>query len=317
MSFQHPHDEPQPYPLILRTRSYAWWRPVVGLLLLGATMILFGPVLAVPVFALAVAVDHEGSFTDAFNEMLSLETVTWQNMLFLNIALAALIPATWFVVRFLHGLAPRWLSSVLPGIRWKFLWACFGLSVVAIVASVVVSAFLPSDPNDLGASVNDWTGRMTAIAVVVAVTTPLQALGEEYAFRGYLFQAFGALTRRPWIAVVLTSLLFAGAHGGQNLPLFIDRLVFGLMAGYVVLRTGGLEAGIALHVWNNLAAFGFALLLGDIDETLNVSGVPWSNILLTLSQNGIYLVLVLLVAHRMGITSRSTPPVLVPTTPHV
>ncbi len=317
MSFQHPHDVPQPYPLILRTRSYAWWRPVVGLLLVVLTMFVFGPVLVMPLLAVSVAVDHEGTFRDAFNAALSLETVTWQNMLFLNMALALLVPATWVIIRLVHGLAPRWLSSVLPGIRWKFLGACFGLSVVAILASVVVSAFLPSDPNDLGATVNDWTGRMTAIAVVVAVTTPLQALGEEYAFRGYLLQAFGALTRRPWIAVVLTSLLFAVAHGGQNLPLFLDRFVFGLMAGYVVLRTGGLEAGIALHIWNNLIAFGFALVLGDIDDALNVSSVPYSNILLTVTQNGVYLLLVLLVARRMGITSRTTPPVLVPTTPPV
>lgn len=323
MSFEHPHDVPQPYPLILRTRSYAWWRPIVGIVLVGFSMFLFGPVLALPVLAVAVAVDHDGSFAAAFERALSLEAVTWQGLLYLNLALALLVPATWFIVRVVHGMAPRWVMSVRPGIRWRFFWACFGLALVAILASVVVSAFLPSDPNDLGATTNEWTGRMTAIAVVVLVTTPLQALGEEYVFRGYLMQAFGALTRRPWIAVVLTSLLFAVAHGGQNLPLFLDRFVFGLMAGYVVLRTGGLEAGIALHIWNNLVAFGLALALGNIDDTLNVSEVSWSNIPLTITQNGVYLLLVLLVARRMGITSRTRPPeveeapVLAPTTPHV
>lgn len=317
MSFQHPHDEPQPYPLILRTRSYAWWRPVVGMLLVVAAMFLFGPVLALPLLGLAVALDHEGSFADAFEQALQLDTVTWQGLMYLNLALAFLIPATWLVVRFVHGLAPRWLMSVRPGIRWRFFWACFGLSLVAIAASVVVSGFLPADPNGLEASPNEWTGRLAAIGVVVLLTTPLQAMGEEYLFRGYLLQAFGALTRRPWIAVVLTSLLFAVAHGVQNAPLFLDRFAFGLMAGYVVLRTGGLEAGIALHIWNNLIAFGLALALGDIDDTLNVSEVGWSNLPLTLTQNGVYLVLVLLVARRMGITSRTAPPVLVPTTPHV
>lgn len=317
MSFLHPHEEPQPYPLILRTRSYAWWRPVVGMLLVVAAMFLFGPVLALPLLGLAVALDHEGSFADAFEQALQLDNVTWQGLMYLNLALAFLIPATWLVVRFLHGLAPRWLMSVRPGIRWRFFWACFGLSLVAIAASVVVSAFLPADPNDLGASPNEWTGRLAAIGVVVLLTTPLQAMGEEYLFRGYLLQAFGALTRQPWIAVVVTALLFAVAHGVQNAPLFLDRFAFGLVAGYVVLRTGGLEAGIALHIWNNLIAFGLALTLGNIDDTLNVSEVGWSNLALTITQNGVYLVLVLLVARRMGITSRSTPPVLVPTTPHV
>jgi len=323
MSFLHPHDEPQPYPLILRTRSFAWWRPLVGILLVGLSMFLLGPVMLLPVLGVAVALDHQGTFGDAFEAALTMDTVTWQGLLYLNLALAFLVPATWFVVRVLHGLAPRWLMSVRPGIRWRFFWACLGLAVVAILASVIVSAFLPTDPNDLGAPANDWTGRMTAIAVVVLVTTPLQAMGEEYLFRGYLMQAFGALTRQPWVAVVLTSVLFALAHGVQNVPLFLDRFTFGLMAGYVVLRTGGLEAGIALHIWNNLIAFGLALTLGNIDDTLNVSEVSWSNIPLTITQNGVYLVLVLLVARRMGITSRTQPPdvegapVLAPTTPHV
>ena len=28
------------------------------------------------------------------------------------------------VVRVVHRLRPRWLSSVLPGMRWKFFFAC-------------------------------------------------------------------------------------------------------------------------------------------------------------------------------------------------
>jgi membrane protease YdiL (CAAX protease family) len=220
---------------------------------------------------------------------------------------------------------PRWLMSVRPGIRWGFFWACFGIAPVAMLAQVVVGALLPQDPNDLGGSVNDLTSRIVSLGIVVLLTTPLQAIGEEYAFRGYLMQAFGALTRRPWIAVVLSATVFALAHGLQNPPLFLDRFAFGLMAGYVVLRTGGLEAGIALHIWNNLVAFGFALLLGNIDDILNVTEVSWWNIPLTITQNGVYLVLVLLVARRMGVGDRSTPPaesapsppVLLPTTPPV
>lgn len=337
MSFQHPHDVPQPYPLILRTRTFLGWQPIPGVLLLILSMFVLGPVLMLPVLAVAVAVDHEGSFGDAFEAALKLDPVSWQGLLYLNLALAFLVPATWFVVRFLHGLAPRWLSSVRPGFRWRFFWACFGLSVVAILASIIVSAFLPADPNDLEASLNDWTGRLTAIALVVAVTTPLQAMGEEYLFRGYLMQAIGSFW--SWVceacgvtvrnsrtvgvvtAIVLTSLLFALAHGVQNAPLFLDRFAFGLMAGYVVLRTGGLEAGIALHIWNNLFAFGLALAFGNIDDTLKVSEVGWSNILLTITMNGVYLLLVLRLGRRMGITALSNPPpgvpVLAPATPPV
>jgi uncharacterized protein len=324
-ALRHPHPEPRSYPLMLRTWNYRAWKPVLGLVLLVLGMLLVVPVLLLPVLAGLVALDHHGSFSRAFDDAVSLEHVTWQGMLYLNLALAGLIPVTWAIVRVVHRLRPRWLTSVRPGLRWRFFWACFGLALVAMFAQLLVGALLPTDPNDLGASPNHITSRIVALGLVVLFTTPLQAIGEEYAFRGYAMQAFGALTRRPWIAIVLSATLFALAHGIQNAPLFLDRLAFGLMAGYVVYRTGGLEAGIALHIWNNLVAFGFALLLGNIDDSLNVTEISWWNIPLTITQNGVYLVLVLLVARSMGLSSRTSPPgvppeqapVLVPRTPPV
>jgi uncharacterized protein len=321
MSLVHPHPEPRTYPLMLRTWTYVWWRPALGLLLLVLGMLVVVPLALLPMLAATVALDHQGSFSHAFEQAANLDHVTWQGMLYLNLTLAGLVLVTWFIVRFVHRMRPRWLMSVKPGIRWKFFWACFGLAVVAIVAQVILGALLPTDPNDLGASANAITSKTVALAAVILFTTPLQAMGEEYGFRGYAMQAFGALTRRPWIAVVLSATLFALAHGVQNAPLFLDRFAFGLMAGYVVLRTGGLEAGIAMHIWNNLVAFGFALLLGNIDDSLNVSEISWWNIPLTITQNGVYLVLVLLVARQMGITNTTSPPVepavLVPTSPPV
>ena len=46
-------------------------------------------------------------------------------------------------------------------------------------------------------------------------------------------------------------------------PIFFDRFAFGLVAGMLVILTGGLEAGIAMHVLNNWLAFGIALAFGD------------------------------------------------------
>lgn len=312
MSFQDSTEEPRPYPLVLRTAAYRWWQPTLGLLLAVLSFALFAPLIGQLIAAVAVAVDHEGSFNDAMTRTIKVDPVTWQGLLYLNLLLAGLVPATWGIVRFVHGVSGKWLMSVRPGIRWRYFWACFGLAVVAVLAQLLLGTVLPGDVNALDGSPNKVTGAVLAMAAVVALTTPFQAMGEEYFFRGYLMQAFGALTRRPWIAVVVTSLLFALAHGVQNAPLFLDRFTFGLMAGYVVLRTGGLEAGIALHVWNNLFAFGLALGIGNIDETLHVDEVSWANLPLSLTQNLLYLVMVLWMANRMGITSRTDRPVLPP-----
>jgi membrane protease YdiL (CAAX protease family) len=202
---------------------------------------------------------------------------------------------------------------VVPKMRWRFLLVCLGLSFLALLASVVVGMFVPGDDTSVLGPVNEFTTTTALIALVVVVTTPFQAAGEEYLFRGYLLQAFGSLVRRPdvaaWVAVVVTSLLFAVAHGGQNFPLFFDRFMFGLIAGWLVIRTGGLEAGIALHILNNFLAFGLALTFGDLTESLTVSEVSWWNIPVTLTQEGVYALMVVMVARRMGLQRRTRPPV--------
>ena len=77
--------------------------------------------------------------------------------------------------------------------RWKFFFACLGLSVVALVASLVVGALLPHDANELsGDAQRADRPAWSRPAIVILLTTPLQAIGEEYAFRGYLMQAFGS-----------------------------------------------------------------------------------------------------------------------------
>ena len=43
------------------------------------------------------------------------------SMLYLNLWLASLTLVAWFVVRVVHRLRPRWLSSVLPGMPLEVL----------------------------------------------------------------------------------------------------------------------------------------------------------------------------------------------------
>ena len=76
---------------------------------------------------------------------------------------------------------------------------------------------------------------------------------------------------------------------GQSPPVFFDRFAFGIVAGILVIRTGGLEAGIAMHVLNNFLAYGVALAFGDMATTLNPTGGSWWSIPVTLTQSLVYL----------------------------
>jgi membrane protease YdiL (CAAX protease family) len=295
---------------MLRTWEYAAWRPAVGILLLGLGMLVVLPVLCLPILVIGVLIEGgDRDFLDAMASAVSFQQLTPSALLYLNLTLGGLILWTWGLIRALHSMRPRWLSSVVPKLRWSFLLICLGLSLVALVAQLVVGAFLPASANpDVTAEVNGLTGTTIALIVIVLLTTPLQAAGEEYVFRGYLMQAVGSLSRRRWVALLVTSTLFAMAHGVQNFPLFFDRFMFGLIAGWLVIRTGGLEAGIALHVLNNYLAFGLAIAFGDLDETLNITEVSWWNIPVTLTQSLVYAGLVAYVAARMRLQTRTRPP---------
>ncbi|WP_372729626.1 lysostaphin resistance A-like protein [Nocardioides sp.] len=193
---------------------------------------------------------------------------------------------------------------------------CFGLAIIALLATVAVSSLVPEagGGEELAGPLNDVTTTMLHFVVVVVLLTPLQAAGEEYAFRGYITQVFGGLLSGRWgmvVAVTVPASLFALSHGAQSAPVFIDRFAFGVVAGLLVILTGGLEAGIAMHVLNNLLAFGLALAYGDMGETLNATGGTWWMIPVTLTQSLVFLSLVLWAARRQGLGTVTQRAVLV------
>jgi membrane protease YdiL (CAAX protease family) len=300
------------YHQIHRGGLLGWWRPVVGMVALTAVMLVAVPVIWQVPFALGLALTrHEVG--PGMSRLLDLGDPTPLGLAYLNLVLASAIPVTWLIIRVVHGLRPRWLASVLPRIRWKWLGICLGLSFVGLFATLIVSSLVPSsaEGGEVSGHLNDFGTTTQQFALVVLLLTPLQAAGEEYAFRGYLTQAFGGLFRTPYAAVLGPAVLFALAHGAQSVPVFLDRFAFGVVAGVLVILTGGLEAGIAMHVLNNWLAFGLALAYGDMSSTLNPTGGSWWSIPVTLTQSLVYLLMVVWVARRRGIETVTNPAILV------
>ena len=300
------------YHEVLRGGRPGRWRPLVGFLAFVAAMVLVVPLLLQIPLVTYLGLTGDDVLGD-LERTLDLDNPTPLGLAYLNLVLAGAIPVTWLLVRYLHGLRPRWLASVMPRLRWRYLLVCLGLSLVALLATLLVSAVLPAQDTgvEMTGELNDFTRTTRDFLLVVLFLTPLQAAGEEYAFRGYLAQTFGGLFRSRVAAVVVPSILFALAHGvGQSAPIFFDRFAFGLVAGTLVILTGGLEAGIAMHVLNNWLAFGIALAYGDMGSSLNPTGGSWWTIPVTLTQSLTYLALALWVARRMGLRTRSEPAVL-------
>ncbi|MCW2834084.1 MAG: Abortive infection protein [Nocardioides sp.] len=288
------------------------WRPLVGIMLLAIAVVVLAPLVAlVPLIAVLVATGEPVGA--GIESTWDLEDVTPMGLAYVNLILASAIPVTILINLALHGLAPGWLVSVARRVRWRFFLACFGLSVLALIATVVVSSLVPQSGSgaELSGHANAFTTTTRNFLLVVLILTPLQAAGEEFAFRGYLMQALGGLFPSRALAVVLSALLFALAHGfAQDLPIFVDRFAFGLVAGALVILTGGLEAAIAMHVLNNFLAFGLALAFADMSSALNPTGGSWWSLPGTLTQSLVYLALATWLARRMGLATTATPAVL-------
>jgi membrane protease YdiL (CAAX protease family) len=296
-----------PYYRIHEAGRPGWQRAAAGVVTALIGLFVVASLVALVPFVLWYAATG-ADVSASLNRLVDLNHPTPAGLAYLNLTLSMMIPISWGINRFVHGLMPRWLASIAPRLRWRFLLACLGVAIVALFATLLVSAVVPGQSDDVGGHVNAFTSTTRDYLLVLLFLTPFQAAGEEYLFRGYLTQAFGGMFHRAWVAIVVPAFLFGLAHGlGQSIPVFFDRFAFGLVAGALVVLTGGLEAGIAMHVLNNWLAFGLALAYGDMASTLNPTGGTWWSIPVTLTQSLVYLGLAVLVARRMGLATTVDP----------
>jgi membrane protease YdiL (CAAX protease family) len=112
------------------------------------------------------------------------------------------------------------------------------------------------------------------------VTYFVQGPAEELLFRGWLLPVIGA-RYRPWIGVLVSSLIFSLAHGGSHgitLLGFLNLFLFGVFAAVYALAEGGLWGIGAWHaVWN----WAMGDLLGFASD-----GTPHSGLLSSVKANG-------------------------------
>lgn len=239
-----------------------------------------------------------GRSYDQATAVLDPDHLTPAGLALLNVSLAGIIPVVVLTAWLVNGLAPRFLLTVVGRIRWAWFGICLGVAVGVFVITALVAELVPGADETTGPSVHLSTGTVVAYVLVILFLTPLQAAGEEFAFRGYLMPAIRAAVPWRWVAVVGSAAVFAAAHGVQNAPLFVDRLAFGLLAGWLAIRTGGIESGIALHVINNFFAFGSAVATGTIAGAASASSAPWSELIVTATQTLVALGLVTWAARR-------------------
>lgn len=262
------------YPQLLRSPPPRPWQPVLGLALAATIGVATSVAVILAVLAVAAAV---GEVADPTSPA-ALSPGSPLGLLANNLVLAMLVPASVLAVVVVHRRPVGWLASVTGRLRWRLLGRWLAVASGVVVVFYAAGFLVPAEAGAEETTPPD-TPTVLALWAVILLTTPLQSAAEEVGFRGYLSQALASWFARPaagaLVAGAVSALLFALAHGSQDLWLFTDRLAFGAVASWLAWRTGGLEAPIALHVVNNLVALAAGAVTGGLGSALTASSVPW------------------------------------------
>lgn len=243
-------------------------RVVLGLVIVAVGYLLATSLLTQAGAALSwLARGREGSFTDGYTRVVSYGVV--EGVAIVNLALASVILVVLAVLRGVNGRSAGWICSVEGRLRVRLLG---GGLVIGLLVLNGVYLLVQGGGERQGGTVPQ---HVWLWVLLVVLTSPLQAAGEEFLFRGYLQQAVGAITGRAPVAVVVSAVVFALMHGTQDAALFADRLGFGLVAGAMVVLTGGLEASIAVHAANNVSSFCYAIAAGTLTQTRQITTSNW------------------------------------------
>jgi membrane protease YdiL (CAAX protease family) len=289
---------PRDYPHLMRGPRYAWWRPLLALPL----AMLFTIVLMLGIYGL-FALAGQGQIVRAAFEGNVMNPIGFG---FGNLILGGLIPATMLASRIMHGTAPGFLSSVAGRFRWGWALRCTAITVPLYTLTFALDQLINGSQGTIPAQ--QWL-----LVLMVLISTPVQAAGEEYLFRGMLMQNVGAWFRHPTVALVVTTALstglFAAAHGSGDVWVLLDLGVFALANCILIWRTGGIEAAVVLHAANNMVGMVGTIFLGGwaegfVDETS--VGKP-GDLLLTVLVTSVTVPLLLRAAKRHGIQTVYQP----------
>ncbi|WP_435279907.1 CPBP family glutamic-type intramembrane protease [Streptomyces sp. 1222.5] len=300
---------------LLRGRRGRWWRPLAGTVVVGVGTALLMMVLVVASEVGGVILDRP---TDA-DDMRTWGSIGDMAVELLSIAIA--IPAVLLAARWVQGRPAGSVSSVTGRLRRRWLGLCLWLALPVVVVSLGITFLLPGTGDSGGEA--EWVGWRSFLLALVMLCcfVPLQAAAEEYVFRGWLVQAVGSWLRSPWMAVLPQAVLFAAAHGWGTAWGFADLVVFGGVMGLLAVRTGGLEASIALHTLNNWVGMGIAAgIKGALDSDETAADMGWVEAAVDIPTILIYAAAVLWFARRRGIATVSTvapqAPAVHVTSPH-
>jgi len=297
-SLRHYHDA-------LSEPRRRWWIAALALLTFGVSAVVISVLLSLA----AIEIDRALGFVTLDDVVSGAIIITPTLFLANNLLLAALIPISMLVQWAFYGVRPRWMHSITGAWRWHLVrrsaWVVVPVFLIYTGGGLVLAAteLIESPPS----------GTTIALLVMIVVTTPLQAAGEEYGFRGFVARTVGSWSSRPTVSFVIgttaSSIVFALVHFAADPWLIAYYLVFAVAMSLIVRATGGLEVAVLIHALNNVLLLGPAIVLSSLEESFDRGvGSAGPLVLVPMAVIAIITAVVVRWAPRFGAVSRAVGP---------
>lgn len=218
----------------------------LGALFVSITAYLFSQIVLGIILLTTAGDDGDSAYNDV---------APWASLVLTATSSALMLGVVWlflrtkkFKIRDFGFKRPTRNNLVLAAVAYVCYFFIFLTSVLLLTA--FVPAFNADEVQDVGfTGAQGWQLILAFISLVI-----IAPIAEELFFRGFLYRGL----RRSWpvwIAAVVTSGLFALAHGQWNVG--VDVFVLSLALIYVYQKTNNLWLCIGMHATKNLLAFLF------------------------------------------------------------
>ena len=202
---------------------------------------------------------YEASRFLGFERLFLLEMLPFFGVLFVF-----LIAARWIhKVPFMDWISQRQVPSINRALFSFLFWGIF------LVMSVGIQGVL--NPDAL-----HWNYQparfFTSLGWLICLL-PFQVLAEELLFRSYILQGLTARLKNPWIAVIISGVMFGAMHLGNpevmesGYALLGVYALLGIFLALITCLDGGIELAFGFHFANN---FFSGILLTSKDQALQL-----------------------------------------------
>lgn len=236
-----------------------WFTPVLeGLLIAGIYFVLL-LIVSFALLAFAVMLRVPYDYLTDLQRIYANVFKTPLVFIALLITIIPVIPAI-FIARLITNFKPLGLIHSIAGrMRWSYLSVFLGFGFLIFGLYYVGFATLDGSLTTQNSVHPLNSGMFWLYIVLILLIVPFQCYAEELLFRGYLMQTVGRWLKNPVWAIIIPAPIFMVLHG-YGLWGLLSVLTMALIAGFLCWYTGGLEAGIGLHIANNVSIFIFGLL---------------------------------------------------------